>query len=341
MTTSSLHTDQTYRLLFVDDEPCVLSGLGRILRGQVNWDISYISDPLEALARYKDQPFDCVISDMMMPVLDGISLIAAMRACADTASFALLTGSSDMQIAQDAINTARVDRFFMKPCQADTLINALTDLLTQRQARQRSASHALSQSLLDHMAVGVVLVDQAGKVVHANRHARSIIAEGDGLSIHQDGSCRAHHSDQSQLLAQAIDQASAGQSAHVALIRNQGLRRPLSITLTPLHEDMKAGEQAGYVALFLSDPERVSSPDAETIRALFSLSRAESRLAHALANGLSVDEAATHSGIALSTARSYLKQIFQKTETTRQAELVSLVLQASPRLQSPETRLTA
>lgn len=66
-------------------------------------------------------------------------------------------------------------------------------------------------------------------------------------------------------------------------------------------------------------------PDIAILRALFDLSPAESRLAASLASGSDLAASARSCGIRISTARSYLEQIFRKTGVHRQAELVALI----------------
>lgn len=63
-------------------------------------------------------------------------------------------------------------------------------------------------------------------------------------------------------------------------------------------------------------------PTAEDLRQNHGLTPAEARLAHALLLGETLEQAAEKNGITLSSARTYLKRIFSKTNTNRQAELI-------------------
>jgi len=63
----------------------------------------------------------------------------------------------------------------------------------------------------------------------------------------------------------------------------------------------------------------------EVIAHLFGLSPTESRLTAAMCRGLTVNEYAASQGVSVGTARYQLKQIFAKTQTTRQADLVMRV----------------
>lgn len=61
------------------------------------------------------------------------------------------------------------------------------------------------------------------------------------------------------------------------------------------------------------------------LQLLYGLTNAEARLAACIADGYSLEQCRENIGVTLATARSYLKQVFQKTETRRQAELVGLI----------------
>ena len=67
-------------------------------------------------------------------------------------------------------------------------------------------------------------------------------------------------------------------------------------------------------------------PSPEILAGHFSLTQSEARLTLILVQGKSLEVAAKETGITLSSARTYLKRIFSKTNTNRQAELVSKIL---------------
>jgi len=75
----------------------------------------------------------------------------------------------------------------------------------------------------------------------------------------------------------------------------------------------------------------------EVLVRLYGLTFAETRLIGLLAAGRSLDEAATALGISRATARTHLRHIFEKTGTTRQSQLMKLVLSALPQPSAWET----
>jgi len=82
----------------------------------------------------------------------------------------------------------------------------------------------------------------------------------------------------------------------------------------------------GRVAVFVSDPLVRATPDPGTLELAFELTTAEAELASALATGLSLSQCAQQRRVSLHTVRSQLKQIFTKTGTSRQTDLVRLLL---------------
>ena len=86
------------------------------------------------------------------------------------------------------------------------------------------------------------------------------------------------------------------------------------------------GNRRPAVALFIRDPERRSEASREVVRQLFDLTLAESSLALALADGLTLDEAAERLSIRKNTARAHLRSIFAKIGVRRQTTLVRLLL---------------
>jgi YesN/AraC family two-component response regulator len=85
-------------VLFVDDEPRILEGIARMLRPQRNeMDILMAPGGEEALAMLATAPVDVVVSDMRMPLMDGATLLAAVRERHPRIVRIILSGQSDRQ----------------------------------------------------------------------------------------------------------------------------------------------------------------------------------------------------------------------------------------------------
>ena len=119
-----------HRILFVDDEPHILSGLRRLLRGRAEWSMSYVGGSEEALAMMAVEPFDVVVSDMRMPGMDGGELLAAVRHLYPATSRMILSGHADREAIISAVGPTQ--QFLAKPCDADLLVGAITRVLAVR-----------------------------------------------------------------------------------------------------------------------------------------------------------------------------------------------------------------
>ncbi|WP_228895988.1 helix-turn-helix transcriptional regulator [Pseudoduganella aquatica] len=201
------------------------------------------------------------------------------------------------------------------------------------QMRQRFAELRLGRDMLagslDVLAMPALLCDERGRMAHCNRSGRALLEAGGGLWL-DGGLLRARSEPVARQLALALCgavRASHGDGSPepgVVLLPRAGAA-PLSLLVTPLQ--MGEGSALPGAALVLAyDPLSTPVVQADLLRQLFGLSAAEAALASALCGGKTLEEAAGERGTAISTARSQLKSIFNKTGTRRQADLVSLLL---------------
>ncbi len=111
-------------ILFVDDEQNVLDAIKRQLRKKFN--IITALDGTEALETVKREgPFAVVVSDMRMPVMDGIEFLSRVREIVPDTVRMMLTGNADQETAIEAVNRGSIFRFLTKPCSVELLENSL------------------------------------------------------------------------------------------------------------------------------------------------------------------------------------------------------------------------
>jgi DNA-binding CsgD family transcriptional regulator len=208
-------------------------------------------------------------------------------------------------------------------------------LRTQHRLAELEVERDAAFDALDHLPWGVVLVDQHGNRLVANRRAQEILMAGDGLMAHGD-SLRAELADETARLDRVLsrvlkggDQApSAGGT--LSITRPSGAH-PLSVLVVPLRTKAEIlGDRVPAAAIFLSDPDLRPDSNEQHLRELYTLTVVEARLAAWLSQGKSVEEAAAAMGVTVNTARAYLKRIYNKTGVRRQSELVRLLLLALP-----------
>src|SRR3990167_2631846 len=109
-----------YRILLVDDEPNVLNALRRVFR-QENYAVTMASGGQEALALLRKEPFHLMISDYMMPGMNGAELLKQVKALKPEVIRIMLTGHADTGAVMGAINEGAVYKFILKPWNDDDL----------------------------------------------------------------------------------------------------------------------------------------------------------------------------------------------------------------------------
>jgi len=113
------------RILFVDDEPEVLSGLRRMLRGlRHEWEMVFAESGKQALDLFAEAPFDVVVTDMRMPEMNGAQLLARITRDFPRAIRIVLSGYSDQDMILKSVCTAH--QYLSKPCDAETLKAVIT-----------------------------------------------------------------------------------------------------------------------------------------------------------------------------------------------------------------------
>lgn len=186
----------------------------------------------------------------------------------------------------------------------------------------RLAGASALTSLLDHLRMGVILIDDHGRVSYANRSAAELLGVEPGLS---DSGGSDRRDPRTEALYRTVqDKAEEGGGVH----RHPVDGRPLQVLESRLDwpNDLSLTGRRFRSALFIGDPEQRTGDPFDNLGLLYGLTPAESRLAWLLVGDLSLAEAAAQLGITLSTARTVLKRVLAKTGTRRQASLVRLLL---------------
>ncbi len=109
------------RILFVDDEPLVLQGLQRMLRSmRYEWEMEFAEGGSKALERLDQAPFDVVVSDMLMPGMNGAALLAEVMKRHPHTVRIILSGHADKDLILKCVGSTH--QYLSKPCDADALI---------------------------------------------------------------------------------------------------------------------------------------------------------------------------------------------------------------------------
>jgi DNA-binding CsgD family transcriptional regulator/PAS domain-containing protein len=210
------------------------------------------------------------------------------------------------------------------------------------QLRQRLAGVALERhaalDALERVGGAVLVVARDGRVLYANAAAEMLLRDGDAIAMSSGRLAAIDHAAALRLgllIRSASDTAAGAEGSAgggVALLRED--RLPLTLLAAPFPPARDGfGAPLPAAILFIRDPEQehMSQP---LLQDLFALTPAEAAIAAALGAGKSVEDIARTCHISLNTARTHLKHIFAKTNTRRQAELVSLLVRSVAALRS-------
>jgi DNA-binding NtrC family response regulator len=91
------------RLLVIDDEPNMLRLLKTILMDKTGYTVITTNNPLEVQSLLMQEPFDLVITDLKMPLVDGIDLIDIIKKVSIQLPIIIITAYGTSEIAEDAI----------------------------------------------------------------------------------------------------------------------------------------------------------------------------------------------------------------------------------------------
>ena len=127
-----------------------------------------------------------------------------------------------------------------------------------------------------------------------------------------------------RLVEQCLDVSSAG-PAQMTFHRLGDVEDPLCLAVVAARRPGEAQLDQPFVMVFASKPCETSLPDTRQLRSHFGLTHTQAKFAIEIAKGEGLKACTKRLGIAMSTGRSHLRQIFQKTETRRQAELVRVI----------------
>ncbi len=135
----------TDRVLFVDDDPQILSAFKRGLRKR--FDLKTAEGGAAGLETLNDDgPFSVVVSDQQMPEMDGISFLRKVKQKSPLTVRMMLTGNADQKTAMDAVNEGHIFRFLTKPCEPEELATAVE--AAQQQYKLISAERELLEKTL-------------------------------------------------------------------------------------------------------------------------------------------------------------------------------------------------
>lgn len=115
-----------YKVVIIDDEPLIVEGLSRSIPWE-KWDcqvVGFAYDGKEGMEVIQAEKPSIIISDICMPKVDGLTMIAGLKSEFPNMQITILTGYREFEYAKEALNLG-VTRFLLKPSKMNELFEAI------------------------------------------------------------------------------------------------------------------------------------------------------------------------------------------------------------------------
>jgi len=198
----------------------------------------------------------------------------------------------------------------------------------------RTVELARMEEALNALRCGVVLTNERGAILHANRSAERMLRNGSPIQDSR-GVLSVNPPSAAKELRSAIKLAAESETeigkTGLAIRLTEADVPPIFAHVLPMTGgNFRARLQPEAVAFVFIGGTSDEQDAAETMAAAFGLTPAETRVLAGLLAGRTLAETADALGIAMTTAKMHLENIFSKTGVNRQAELMLLATRAVP-----------
>lgn len=332
-------------ILVVEDEEALRNDIVEELQ-EAGYHALAAADGQQALDLLEDTTPDLLLCDITMPGLDGYEVLRALRRQRPelaTTPFVFLTALSEpREVIEGKLLGA--DDYLVKPVDYDLMLATIEARLRQverirsrhddEMTTLRDAISDLSgegaEQALDLITLGIVLLDARGRLVHANQAAHEMAADADFIQLGAGG-VRSLDSLSERALQHAISEALKATRAAEEKVVGVMLQRAKDacsvsalVCALPRIETPPSGQP--NVVLFLSASDRRRRVPEALLIELFGLTPTEARVAGALANSARATDVAAELGVSQTTIAFHMRNLFLKTGTHRQADLIALIL---------------
>jgi DNA-binding NtrC family response regulator len=161
------------QLLIVDDDANTLASLARAFR-MAGHDATVCDNAGRALDLLKSQPFDLMMSDVVMPGKDGLALLEEVRAAGIGLPVVMISGQANIEMAVRATRLGAVD-FLEKPLSTDKLLLTIDNVLKLK--RLEAENRDLRQRIGKH------------EIVHSGEAMRRVMAQVDRVAASEARVC--------------------------------------------------------------------------------------------------------------------------------------------------------
>ncbi|MEW5820068.1 MAG: ATP-binding protein, partial [Cyanobacteriota bacterium] len=176
------------KLVIVDDEEMVISSIKNFLMLETDYEVLSFTSPIKALKELEKSPVSLAISDFLMPEMDGIDFLKAVKDLYSQATLILLTGYADKENAIKAINDLGIYKYIEKPWDNEdlkiTIDNAFerTDLIISLEQKIYELNKAQDELRKYNIQLESIVEERTKELIFANAELNTTIESSpDGI----------------------------------------------------------------------------------------------------------------------------------------------------------------
>ncbi len=158
-----------YKVVIIDDEPIIVEGLSKAVHWE-KWNCQVAAtaeNGQSGIEIIKRENPDILFSDIRMPGMDGLSMIAALKSEHPHMQIAILTGFRDFEYAREAIRLG-VTRFLLKPSKMEELEEAVGVMVQNLSHRKENTEGEKEEGGPEAAAAGSFIAQNAVKYIEEN-----------------------------------------------------------------------------------------------------------------------------------------------------------------------------
>ncbi|MFT6558547.1 response regulator [Sneathiella sp.] len=329
------------KILFIGNKDGDAQQIGWLLANisKPSMDLMHVPDAHAFINQQSAAGADVILLDQDSTGDTAFETLKDLRRNIPSVPVVILTDDEE-NTGQEAIRSGAQDYVIRSQLTSSSMARSLISAIVRHQGQSNApATTPLLESataVLNKLPLGVILMTESSQVLFFNDKAKKYLEKKDGLILDSEQKCRATVASENKKLAELLTNTLSpetngkGELDFALTITREESDTPLTVMLAPIGTGI-AGKGA---VLFVSDPAEPVELSIDTICRLYALTPAEGRLALGLTNGSKLDDLAEEWGVSMHTVRSQLRQIFRKTDTSRQSELVKLILTGPAALQA-------
>jgi DNA-binding NarL/FixJ family response regulator len=335
------HTTTRSSILLVDDDQIILDTLSFGL-GKANYIVRQCTTAGDAVAEYTASTPDLAILDIGLPDMRGTELAEVLLEHRYR-PILILSSHSESDWVDQAIGSGVIG-YLVKPLTVEQLIPSIETALARfgdinRRIAVNFGNANMSETQLlaamDQFSFGMLIIDMGYQIIHCNRAGQKLLAKGNPLSsAHGKLRTSNNNGELRAVLDQGLGKGNDSATPAAMSLLDPRSNTAIQIWVKPLPVVGDSAEQTAM--LIINDTSlNVIAPSC-LLKSLYGFTEKESKLAHSLASGLTINEYCKIAFVTPNTVRTHLKSIYRKTSTNRQTELVRLLSSLFINLPNPD-----